>query len=154
MAISFKSVGKTREQRVIETLVQSQTPIGIKTPIRIGDHSGLLGMHYNLGDQIADNLRNLILTNHGERIGLYNFGANLQPLVFDYVSQDNFDTAAINSIKTAVERWMPFVDLEDFVSVVDRTENKNTAIIRITITYNVPSINVTNRKLQVSLYAI
>ena len=32
--------------------------------------------------QLADNFRNLIMTNHGERLGRYNYGANLNSLIF------------------------------------------------------------------------
>jgi phage baseplate assembly protein W len=153
-SFTFKSVGKTQEQKKVEALVQSATPVGIKTPLRLGTSEGLLGMTFNLADQIHDNLRNLLLTNWGERLGFYDFGANLRPLTTEFVSQDDFDSKAIDRIKAAVGRWMPFVDLEDFTSVVDRTENKNTGIIRITITYNIPALNVKLKKLQVSLYVL
>jgi len=151
---SFKSSGKTREQQQVELLTQSPTPIGIQTPLKLGTSEGLLAVNYSLADQVHDNLRNLILTNWGERLGFYDFGANLRPLTTEFVSQDDFDSQAIDRIRTAVSRWMPFVDLVDFLSVTDRTENKNTAIIRITITYNVPALNVFNKQLQVSLYVI
>lgn len=151
---SFKSSGKTREQQQVELLTQSPTPIGIKTPLKLGTNEGLLAVNYSLADQIHDNLRNLLLTNWGERLGFYDFGANLRPLTTEFVSQDDFDSQAIERIRTAVGRWMPYVDLVDFLSQTDRTENKNTAIIRITITYNVPALNVFNKQLQISLYVI
>ena len=111
-------------------------------------------MNYSLSDQFADNLRNLLLTNWGERVGLYNFGANLRPLTMEFVSQDDFDNEAINRIRNAVERWMPFIDLENFSSVVDRMENKNTAIIKINITYNIPALKDYKKGLQITLYVI
>lgn len=151
---SFKSVGKTQEQKQIEQLVVSETPIGIKTPLRFGTQEGLLNMTFNVADQMHDNLRNLLLTNWGERLGFYDFGANLRPLTTEFVSQDDFDSRAVERIRTSVGRWMPYVDLEDFLSEVDRTENKNTGVIRITITYNIPALNVKQKKLQVSLYVL
>jgi phage baseplate assembly protein W len=105
-------------------------------------------------DQLSDNLRNLILTNWGERLGNYGFGANLRPLMSDLVSLDDFDTQAIGRIKAAVSRWMPYIDLQDFTSSIDRTQNKNTAVVQLTITYNVPSLKIKDKKLQVALYAI
>jgi phage baseplate assembly protein W len=151
---NFKSVGKTQEQAVVENLESSQIPYGIKTPLQLGSSDGILAMNYSLADQFSDNLRNLLLTNWGERLGLYQFGANLKPLTTDFVSQDDFDTDAIERIKTAVDKWMPFIDLEDFSSTVDRNENKNTAIIRINITYNIPALQVEKRALQIVLYVI
>lgn len=111
-------------------------------------------MHSNLEDTVSDNLRNLILTNWGERVGLYKFGANLKELTTDLVSQENFDNEAITRIRNAVQTWMPFVDLDTFTSSINRTENVNTAIIELQITYNIPAINVNGKKLLVRLYAI
>lgn len=153
-AFSFKSSGKTQEQRIIETLVSSPIPIGIKTPLRISDAEGLLDVHYVLADQVNDNLRNLILTNWGERLGFYDFGANLRELTTEIVSQVDFDTTCMDRIKNAVGRWMPYIDLEEFESAVNNSNNNRTGIIDITITYNIPSLNVRQKKLVVTLYVI
>lgn len=153
-SFNFKSSGKTQEQQLIEKLTVTATPIGIKTPLRLGADEGIFGMNMNLPDQINDNLRNLLLTNWGERLGFYDFGANLRPLTSENISTDDFDSQAISRIKGAVTRWMPFVSLDDFLSEVDRIENKNTAVIRITITYSIPALQVTKRALQVSLYVL
>ena len=49
---------------------------------------------------------------------------------------------------------MPFIDLEDFYSEIDRMDNKNTGIIKITVTYNIPLLEVTKKGLQIVLYVI
>jgi phage baseplate assembly protein W len=151
---SFKSAGKTQEQTQIEVVQKTQTPFGIRTPLALGSSEGILAMNYSLEDQFADNLRNLLLTNWGERLGLYRFGANLKPLTTEIVSQEDFDNKAIENIRTAVSTWMPFIELEDFTSQVDRNENTNTGIIRITITYNIPVLKVNKKGLQIVLYVI
>ena len=151
---SFKSVGKTQEQQKEEALKKSLIPYGIKTPLKISGTDGILEMNYSLADQFADNLRNLLLTNWGERVGLYNFGANLRPLTTEFVSQEDFDSEAVVRIKSAVSTWMPFVDLVDFVSETDRLENYSTGIIRITISYNIASLNISNKKIQIVLYVM
>lgn len=151
---SFKSVGKTQDQVAKEKITLSPVPFGIKTPLCIGSAEGILEMNYNLGEQFADNLRNLLLTNWGERVGLYQFGGNLKSLTAEYEAQDNFDSQAIERIKAAVDKWMPFIDLEDFTSVIDRVENTYTAIIKINITYNIPALNIKRKGLQIVLYVI
>lgn len=151
---SFKSSGKTQSQKDSETTVISPIPYGIKTPLELGSTEGIFVMNYSLEDQFADNLKNLLLTNWGERVGLYQYGANLKPVTTELVSQDDFDNAAISRIKNAVDKWMPFVDLEDFSSVIDRDGNKNTSIININITYNIPALKVFRKGLQIKLYAI
>jgi phage baseplate assembly protein W len=152
--INFKSVGMTRQQEQDSFLASSATPIGIKTPLQLSNDSGLLEMHYSLSNQLSDNLRNLLLTNWGERVGQYTFGANLKPLTTEFVSQDDFDSEAVIRIKSSVSRWMPFIDLVDFASETDRLENLSTGIIRVTISYNIPALNVSNKKLQIVLYVM
>lgn len=152
-AISFKSVGKTQEQIAAEALKKSDLPYGIKTPVSLGRDS-IFEMNYKLEDQLADNLKNLLLTNWGERLGLYKFGANLRPITTELSSPDDFDSEAIVRIKYAVETWMPYIELEDFSSSIDRNENKNTAVIKITISYNIPALQVRNKRIQIVLYAI
>lgn len=154
MTISFRSVGRTREERVVQELVQSPTPIGIVTPLRPGAQEGIFAMHFSLADQMHDNFRNLIMTNWGEKLGLYDFGANLRPLMSELVSQDDFDAQAVERISGAVQRWMPFISLETFESIVDHKHNENTAVIKLRIAYSIPGLNVTQRALEVTLYAI
>lgn len=151
---NFKSAGKTQQIIVDESLESSPVPYGIKTPLKIGFKDGILEMNYDLSEQFADNLRNLLLTNWGERLGLYNFGANLRPLTTEFASIDNFDSEAIIRIKSAVETWMPFIDLEDFSSEFDRINSGNIAIIKINITYNMPNLEVYKKGLQIVLHVI
>ena len=150
---SFKSAGDLTQDIQQQNIV-NEKPLGIKTPLRLSDKDGIFQMHSSLEDTISDNLKNLILTNWGERLGLYQFGANLRELTMNLVSQENFDNEAISRIRNAVQNWMPFVDLDTFASSINRTENSSTAIIEIQITYNVPAINVSGKKLLVRLYAI
>jgi phage baseplate assembly protein W len=153
---SFKSSGTTAAANAANALPTTPVPIGIATPLALNTSGkdGLLQMNYTLAAQMQDNLRNLILTNWGERLGKYNFGANLRPLMTELVSQDDFDTQAISRIRTAVAAWMPYIDLEDFTSSTQRQSNQQTAVILLTITYNIPGLSVIGKKIQVALYAI
>lgn len=151
---NFKSAGQTTQQQQDNKLATTAIPIGIKTPLRPGQTQGIFAVNTDLSSQIADNLRNLILTNWGERVLLYDFGANLRPLMTEFTTQDDFDAAAVERISGAVRRWMPYVSLNDYESKVDHLQNKNTGIIRLKVTYDIPSINVTNAAIEVVLYVI
>lgn len=153
---SFKNVGKTPEQSVAERLERSRFPIGIKTPIELNSNStngsDFLVMHYSLSNTVHDNLRNLLLTNWGERVGLYKFGANLRPLLTEFISQEDFDSAAIERISSAVSAWMPFISLDNFMSTLDRSKNdQSIAKVNIAITYNIPDIDSVTRSLEIIL---
>ena len=148
---SFKGVGTTK--RTSDTKVEKplKPPIGIRTPIMLSNSDGIFAMHRDIADQISDNLRNLILTNHGERLGFHDFGANIRPLVFD-LGSDDADMVAIDRISKAVGKYLPFVSLEDFSVFIDRFDNEEVAKVGIVITYLIPAIDKNVRKLEVMLY--
>jgi phage baseplate assembly protein W len=154
MAISFKNVGyKQYDVRRIENVEKSLTPIGIKTPLNFGQNGdSFYEMNYTVADQIHDNLKNLLLTNHGERLGRYFYGANLQPLVVEYTSKENFDDEAMVRINTAVSNWMPFVVLNDYVSYPIYDINNNIQKMGIVVTYSVPEANISNKAIEIVLF--
>tara|TARA_B100001057_G_C22446532_1_gene793319 strand:+ start:214 stop:711 length:498 start_codon:yes stop_codon:yes gene_type:complete len=119
--------------------------IGIKTPLELGSgRDGMLKMHDNLKNQIKDNLKNLLLTNHGERLGNYNFGANLDELLFELTGED-FEAEALARISTAIGRFMPFVSVEGFETFTESFNNEHTAKIGITLRYGIPQLDVSNQ---------
>jgi len=152
---SFKSVGVTQQTTPANNLTVTPLPIGIVTPLALGNND-LLQTNTDLATQMGDNLRNLIQTNWGERVALYDYGANLRPLLVNMVASEDFDTQAIATIRSAVQRWMPYVDLIDFLSDIDTTGKvtKGIAQVSITITYNIPSLNVSGKKIKVTLFAL
>lgn len=151
--LSFKSVGEKFDGFENSPSVKSApTPIGLVTPLRIvTNQKDIFAMHYNLGDQISDNLRNLILTNHGERVGLYDFGANLRPILFDLQS-DDFESEAMSRIKLAVSKFLPFVDLKTFEMSIDKSETSHKmSALKMIITYDVAVASIVSNRLQVTM---
>ena len=149
----FKSVGERVDQEVATAaaLVQAPKPIGIKTPMELGINTGLFRMHNVLVDQVRDNLRNLVMTNHGERVGHFDFGANLLPLVFELGSTD-FDSEAIRRIKAATSKYMPYVNLKTFSPLVDRLDNEHVAKVGVRVVYTIPKLGAGEYALEVVLY--
>lgn len=152
---SFKDVGVRFGERGERLNRQTQQiPIGVKTPVRI-DTSGrtLFEMNYNLGDQIADNLRNLLQTNWGERLALYNYGANLVPLCFDYSNKEDFDNEAIVRINSAITKWMPFVTPLFYDSTVESNEELGSiAKVKILLIYSVQQAGINEAKIETTIY--
>ena len=139
---SFKSVGET-PQDVRERNVQASRspPIGIKTPLELGDGpDGLLKMTYRVEDAVSDNIRNLILTNKGERLMDYNFGAN--------------DLEAVTRIRESVSRYFPYVSLETFEPFNELATDNSVAKVGVRVSYRIPLINQTERKIEVILYSV
>lgn len=152
--ISFKSVGKTTAAVQNETLDASPIPIGIRTPVRAGivEVDGIFAMHYEIPAQVNDNLRNLIETNYGERLGLYDFGANLQELTLEITAREDFEAEVMLRIKRAVEKWMPYVSLKGFEMKIEPEEIDKTGIIKFSVSYDLPLLNVSDQAVDIMLY--
>ena len=150
---SFKSVGTLNTDRHLETPVRpNEKPLGIKTPVQFGiSNDGLFTMHKKMADQISDNFRNMILTNHGERLGIYDFGANLEELVHELGTGDA-DTEAIRRISATTKKYMPYIDLNTFEAYQNQGEHGLPNRAGIKVTYSVPKIKLNNRTIEVILW--
>lgn len=152
---TFKSVGTTQTQAKQNQITTSALPVGIVTPPREAPDGSLIQVTYSLSDQIRYNLRDLLMTNWGERLGLYDFGANLRPICADYQTQDDFDNAAMDRIRSAITKWMPYVELEDYISQIEDKPKTGLAYvtkrIKITITYSVSQLSLERQALEITL---
>ena len=147
----FKSVGESSTYVKTHRITKDPLPIGIVTPLQLGDGNHLFKMHTDLTSQISDNLRNIVLTNHGERLGLYDFGANLQDLTFDLGSKEG-DQEAMSRIKAACGKYLPYMSLDGFASETEYFNNKEVAKVILFITYKIPRINSGQKGLKITLY--
>ncbi len=121
-----------RKQEVINEKQDIKNPIGIKTPLELGNTNNetLFKMHYDISSQINDNLKNLILTQKGERLGFPDFGTNMQVLYSDTkLTEDEISNILINEISSTVSKYLPSIRLENFysekISVSDNINNPN-----------------------------
>ena len=152
--IKFKSSGQlksTLDKHELDTRFAKL--IGIKTPLELGSgRDGLFRMHKDLKDQIKDNFKNMLMTNHGERLGNYSFGANLEELAFE-LATDDIEREAISRINTAVSRFMPYITVTGFEAFTDRVDNEHTAKIGIRVSYTIPGLNLSDQIVEVIIRA-
>lgn len=152
---SFKSVGLLQndfDKQASTTIVQN--PIGILTPVSFAQANGtLFNMSFDIKQQIKDNLKNLILTNRGERLMMSDLGADLRRLATEYTNEDIVN-AAITSVSTTVSKYMPFVELENFETRTESSTNGTNVGVIVKITYSVPSIGATNQAVEAVIYAV
>lgn len=148
----FKSVGDLSTDRKFQRKV-NEIPIGIKTPLTLGQtNDGIFAMHFSLENQIQDNLRNLLMTNWGERVAFYHFGANLRELSLE-LGSDIFDREVMVRIKRAVNTWMPFVELQTFEkTIVGRVQGASVSQVNLLIKYNVPKLGIQNKAIELTFY--
>ena len=124
------TVDQLREQGVYRSFTISNPvkPIGIKTPLERGkrQEETLFKMHFNISDQIRDNLKNLIMTQQGERLGFPDFGTRLKEIYSNNdLTEDDIADIASREIQTSVEKYMPSISLTEFYSKKLSSQNKS-----------------------------
>ena len=103
----------------IENDLDPNTSIGLSFPLGyIG--SGMFNRTKTLAEQARHNLKNLLLTNLGERPHQPEFGSRLLEVVFEFK-----DDALIEQvINEAVDKWLPYITIEE-VNTTDDGINPN-----------------------------
>lgn len=151
--INFKNTGTREFQTNISTLNirnNNNIPISIKTPVQFGEEE-IFSMHKSIEDSIHDNFKNLLLTNHGDRVNNYDFGADLYPLVAEFTSKENFETEAMNRISAAVSKFMPYINLIGFESRPEYINDQFLGTITILIVYSVPVLGINEKSIELVL---
>jgi phage baseplate assembly protein W len=152
----FKSSGVRSDNRKFKKPVSVLRPYGIKTPMSLGDD--IFVMNNDPISQISDNFRNLILTNFGERLGRYDFGANLRALVYEYSGNPDFESIVEKQISDATDKFMPQVKIISVSSQLIETNEKNSlntlglAKVTLRIVYCIPSLKTRNLGVEVDLF--
>lgn len=161
---NFKSSGTKITNRKFTDPVVIEKPIGIKTPLEFGiGEDDIFSMHTNPAKQVGDNLRNLISTNFGERLGRANFGANLVDLTFEYGATDKFEAEAMLRINEIASRHISVISIRQ-VSVLDYLNSSDfrpgnasgdsfgLALVSLRIKYDIPKIKVFNQAVDALIY--
>ena len=158
-SFKFKSTGLRADDRSLstDTFTNKEVDVGIKTPLSNIQERQIFDMHSDPREQIRDNFRNLIMTNRGERLGLYNFGADLSSLLFDFVSVENILPEIDKRIREATDLFMPGLVIDE-VSAVELDKNEKNEInrkgmvkIRLRVVYSIPTARVNNQGIEVTL---
>ena len=103
----------------IENNLNPDVSVGLSFPL------GFVGSRFfnrtkTIEEQAQHNLKNLLLTNLGERPMQPEFGSRLLSVVFEFK-----DDALIEEvINEAVEKWLPYITINEVITSVDAT-NQN-----------------------------
>ncbi len=106
--------------------------VGVTLPFTIGNN-GYFAVSYTTKEQIKSDLRNLILTNRGERLGVPDFGCDLRRVIFD---QDGLDAYAYiqNEIQNSISVWLPFSTINS-IDIISDNESRDNNRIDVQLNY-------------------
>ena len=158
----FKSVGNVISDEKFDTTTDrdalANTKIGIKTPPVNSPSSDIFEMHNDPREQLKDNLKNLILTNQGERLVNTGFGANLKSVLYDFTKDTEYKKTVDDLIRGAVEKFMPVINITEIQSVIIDEQEKNSANraglakLKLRVIFSVPVMRVDNLAVEVSMF--
>jgi phage baseplate assembly protein W len=108
----------------------SNSAYGITLPIQPGGGT-MFAQSYSSIDAAKSNLKNLLLTNKGERILQPDFGTGLQELLFEQIT-DDLEIQLESLITDSVNFWLPYIYIDEIVvDMSDEMKDKNTAGIHL-----------------------
>ena len=88
---------------------------------------GVFNSTYTTKEQVKANIKNLVLTNPGERYYHPNFGVGAQGLLFENITKDLLKALG-NKIESQVSLWLPYVTIKDIEINTDRVEHNELKI--------------------------
>ena len=117
---------------VIDTQDKS---VGLSLPIG-GANNGYFAVNYTTKNQIKSNLKNLILTEPGERVGNPNFGTPLRKFIFEPYVNGIFENKIEEAITNAINTYLPYVSILDIV-FDNSNENKDKHVVSLQLNYSI-----------------
>jgi len=97
--------------------------VGIEFPLDYSQE-GFFRKTKTIRQQVKSNIRNLLLTEKGERVFQPNFGSNLKSLLFEQITPTTLENIE-NNIRESLSTWLPYVNVNNLVAVQnDRNLNQ------------------------------
>ena len=108
--------------------------IGVSLPLTHGTQ-GFFAKTKTTLDQARSNIRNLLLTIKGERLGNPTFGSNLYRVLFE-PDDGNIASSVEEAIREAMGEWLSYVNIES-IDVTTSGEFENAINVSMQFTINV-----------------
>ena len=106
---------------VLEKDLDRNVKIGVPLPMDHSDGSGFFPGTSTTLTQTSSNIRNLLLTNKGERVGQPEFGCGLLQVLFEPMSESLIDSVE-STIEEAMAQWLPHVIVKELKVGPDKDE--------------------------------
>ena len=133
-----------------ETDLDPKTYIGLSFPLR-RDKFNDFAMTRNSLEQSQHNLKNLLLTYPGERVGQPEFGSRLRELCFEQID-DTLPELIEEEIRKAVSVWLPYINIIEVATLTEEGD-KNKIFVRMKYSTTLNSQTVQQIELDTSYTA-
>ena len=99
--------------------------IGINT---IPSTDGIFATNYTTLSQAKDNIKNLLLTQKGERLMQPEFGCDIWRVIFEQSVDGDIDFLIENAVVEAVNIWLPYLTINQIIIDNDDEQKDNNRI--------------------------
>ena len=116
--------------------------IGLSLPLQMSTNT--FNQTYDKLVQLKSNVRNLLLTRKGERLGQPTFGTNLHTLLFE-PNDEELEQKIYDTIDNSIRNWLPQLSIREInIEATDEMKDKNSINVSIVFTanYNRQDFNV------------
>ena len=104
----------------------------------VGGSAGFFPRASSVKKQAASNIKNLLLTQKGERVGQPTFGSDLPSILFEQRTEDIADRIE-TTIREAISNWLPYIKVTNiFVTYPDKEPNKVMVQMEFIVTVDDP----------------
>jgi phage baseplate assembly protein W len=117
---------------VIDTQNKS---VGLALPLG-SSNNGYFAVNYTTKDQIKTNLKNLILTEPGERACNPNFGTPLRKFIFEQYEEGIFENNIEDAITMAINKYLPYINIDSII-FDNSNDNKDKHLINLELKYSI-----------------
>ena len=111
-----------------EVDIDPKTYVGLSFPLR-ADNNNDFALTKNSIQQARHNLKNLLLTHPGERVGQPEFGSKLRELCFEQID-DNLPERIEEEVRKSVSIWLPYINITEVQTLIEEGD-KNKIFVRI-----------------------
>ena len=134
---------------VVQKDLDEDTYIGCELPLT-HTQNGFFNRTKTLLEQTRSNIKNLLLTNKGERLGNPTFGTNLLSVVFTQENTD-LESRVEEEIRAAMGEFLPFINIVN-IETNFSDDNMSTAIVNLRFSLNVDLTAEEDLALDLSTY--
>ena len=132
---------------VIANDLNDDVYIGIELPLNHNIENGFFSRTKTALEQTKSNIKNLLMTRKGERLGNPTFGSDLFAVLFEQEG-DDIESRVEEVIRSAMSRWLPFIIIDE---IQTKFSERNRNAINVSMRFSI-NIDTTNKsKLSIDL---
>ena len=132
---------------VIANDLNEDVYIGIGLPLN-HNQDGFFNRTKTSLEQTKSNIKNLLLTRKGERLGSPAFGSGLLAVLFEQEG-DDIESKVEEAIRSAMSVWLPFVIINN-IETKFSTTNKNAINVSMQFSLNVDTTTLEQLTMNIS----